>query len=164
MNNENAGRGNGDIQRHSVFMKNSSKILEFTLFTLRGTGIGETLCDFFVAKVGGEIFDEWMTNLTAVPADGPDKEQAMRELLLHGTYGPLTRNLLNAWYTGTWNHLDPDWCKAHLPAGQSDADRVISARAYQEALVWPLVGAHPPGAKQQGWAAWSSPPSAPPLR
>ncbi|MBN3790608.1 hypothetical protein [Burkholderia sp. Ac-20353] len=167
MNNENAGQDDREMQhetqRHSAFVKNSSKILEFTQFTLRGTGIGETLCDFFVAKVGGEIFDQWMAQMTALPDTGPDKDKAVH-VLLHGPYGALTRNLLSAWYTGVWSELPAAWRAEHLPAGQPDEDSVISVRTYQEALVWPLVGAHPPGAKQQGWAAWSMPPSAPPLR
>ncbi|WP_431823370.1 hypothetical protein [Burkholderia sp. F1] len=163
MNKENADLHHEEMLRHSVFLKNSSKLLEFTQFALRGAGIGETLCDFFVARVGGEIFDDWMAQMTTVPNDGPDKEKAVHALL-HGPYGALTHNLLIAWYTGTWVKLPHAWRERYLPAGQPDEDCVISARTYQEALVWPLVGAHPPGAKQQGWAAWSVPPSAPPLR
>lgn len=58
------------------------------------------------------------------------------------TLGPLARNLIQLWYLGQWG----------FP--------VISAQAYQEGLVWKAIGAHPQGAKQQGFGTWSSPPPA----
>ena len=152
---ENADLHNGNAQRLAIFVKGSSRILELSSFALQGTGIGATLCDFFAERLGSPRFDAWCARLAALPPDGPEKAQAVEALLADDRDGPPTRNLLNAWYTGTW---------LPLPGLKDDKPQVISARAYQEALVWPLVGAHPPGAKQQGWDAWSRPPSTPPLR
>jgi hypothetical protein len=140
-------------QRLSIFLKGSSRILEFSTLTLMGTGIGATLCDFFVERLGQQRFDAWSERLAALPPDGPDKAQRVQALLADAADGPPTRNLMVAWYTGTWNALGP-----------TDKTQVISSRAYQEALVWPLIGAHPGGAKQQGWDAWSRPPAPSPLR
>ena len=139
-------------RRLSIFMKGSSKILEFSSITLLGTGIGQDLCDFFIEQIGLQRFDAWSERLAALPPDGPQKAEAVAVLLADPSDGPLTCKLMYAWYTGAWS------------AGPSDPDRVISSRAYQEALVWPLIGAHPGGAKQQGWDSWSRPPLSSPLR
>ncbi|KWE70872.1 hypothetical protein WL78_15255 [Burkholderia ubonensis] len=139
-------------RRLSVFLKGSSRILEFSSITLLGTGIGPELCDFFMKQLGQRRFDSWSERLAALPPDGPGKAQKVAALLADPEDGPLTRKLMYAWYTGTWS----------APPG--DTDRVISSRAYQEALVWPLIGAHPGAAKQQGWDSWSRPPFPSPLR
>lgn len=139
-------------QRLSVFLTGSARILEFSSITLLGTGIGPELCDFFIEQLGQPHFDAWSKRLAALPPDGPGKAQEVAVLLADPSDGPPTCKLMYAWYTGTWI------------TQPGDADRVISSRAYQEALVWPLIGAHPGGAKQQGWDSWSRPPFPSPLR
>lgn len=59
--------------------------------------------------------------------------------------GPLAKALIRLWYLGLWTSAD-------------GPERVASPRAYREALVWDAIGAHPMGAKQQGFAAWAMPP------
>ena len=154
--NDNADLHSGNAQRLSIFLKGSSRILELSPFALQGTGIGATLCDFFAERMGSTRFDAWCARLAALPPDGPEKAHAVEALLADDNDRLPTRSLLYAWYTGTWMPLVDD--------PPPEKYEVISARAYQEALVWPLVGAHPPGAKQQGWDAWSRPPATPPLR
>lgn len=155
MNSHNTDSVDKNAQRLSIFLKGSARILELSSITLLGTGIGSTLCDFFIEQLGQERFDAWSERLAALPPGGPDKAQRVEALLGDPADGPPTRNLMYAWYTGTWNAI---------PGVPNDTTRVISSRAYQEALVWPLIGAHPGGAKQQGWDAWSRPPSMSPLR
>ncbi|MFL9862290.1 hypothetical protein PQR72_42355 [Paraburkholderia madseniana] len=155
MNSHNTGSVDKNAQRLSIFLKGSSRILEFSSITLLGTGIGSTLCDFFIERLGQERFDAWSERLAALPPSGPEKAQKVTALLADLTDGPPTRNLIYAWYTGTWTAI---------PGVLNDTTQVISSRAYQEALVWPLIGAHPGGAKQQGWDSWSRPPSTSPLR
>lgn len=140
------------------FVVGCVNVLEFPAATLRGTGIAQVLHDFLLHLLGRQRFDDWIARLVEIPQAPPAKEAEMRRLLADPLYGPLTRGLMTAWYTGSWHRLPDKWHAAYGTCG-TDADQVISSQAYQEALVWPLVGAHPPGAKQQGWAAWSRPPA-----
>jgi hypothetical protein len=59
--------------------------------------------------------------------------------------GPIAKNIIRLWYTGTWRK-DP-----------SDAlsSKVASAQSYQQGLVWKAAHSHPPGAKQPGFGSWS---------
>lgn len=71
---------------------------------------------------------------------------AMAALLAGGDdAGPLAKALIRLWYLGLWT-------------GADGRERVASPRAYREALVWDAIGAHPMGAKQQGFGAWAMPP------
>lgn len=68
--------------------------------------------------------------------------------------GPLARALIQLWYLGQWVPLPAEWRRA-WGASRFDVARVISTRAYKEGLVWDAIGAHPMGAKQQGFGAWA---------
>lgn len=56
------------------------------------------------------------------------------------TLGPMTRNVIIAWYTGA---LGAD---------------VVSAEHYGAALVWPAISADPPGLPGRYYGAWAHPP------
>lgn len=71
--------------------------------------------------------------------------------------GPVARNLIVAWYCGTWTALPDGWREAY-GTSPLDTDRVLSAEAYQAGLQWVAAGAHPAGALQQGYGAWSAEP------
>jgi len=74
--------------------------------------------------------------------------------------GPVARNLIVVWYCGTWTALPDGWRQAY-GTSPLDTDRVLSAEAYQAGLQWVAAGAHPAGALQQGYGAWSAEPEAP---
>jgi hypothetical protein len=77
------------------------------------------------------------------------REEAGTDLvaaLLEGRETPLDAAVVELWYLGLWRGL------------MGTENRVVSARAYREGLVWDAIGAHPMGAKQQGFAAWAAPP------
>jgi hypothetical protein len=71
--------------------------------------------------------------------------------------GPVARNVIVAWYCGTWAALPDGWREAY-GTSPLDTDRVLSAEAYQAGLQWVAAGAHPAGALQQGYGAWSAAP------
>lgn len=71
--------------------------------------------------------------------------------------GPVARNVILLWYCGTWHALSDAWHAAY-GAPPHDATGVVSAQAYQGGLQWAAAGAHPAGARQQGFGAWSAPP------
>jgi hypothetical protein len=71
--------------------------------------------------------------------------------------GPVARNVILLWYCGTWTALSDAWHAAY-GASPLDATRVVSAQAYQGGLQWVAAGAHPAGAREQGFGAWAMPP------
>jgi hypothetical protein len=68
-------------------------------------------------------------------------------------FGGLAQNIVLMWYFGEW-----------YPAVQAEEAkslqnaRNISPNAYVQGLVWAVVKAHPPGAKQPGYGSWAMPP------
>jgi len=65
---------------------------------------------------------------------------------LSGDESPLDAPVIELWYLGVWRGL------------MGTENRVISARAYREALVWRAIGFHPRGAKPSGYGSWAQPP------
>jgi hypothetical protein len=72
--------------------------------------------------------------------------------------GPVARAIVVLWYCGTWTELPEAW-RARNGAVPEDTTGVISGATYQAGLQWTVVGAHPAGARQQGFGAWSTLPA-----
>lgn len=143
-----------------IFVRASANILEFSVFTLQGTGVAKTLQTFISDMYGLTLYEPWILRLYKLPTDPSAKRAEVEALLADPCYGPMTQNLLMTWYTGSWYPLPQSW-HANYQTAQADVEQVISAQTYQEGLMWPVFGAHPQGAKQQGWDAWSRPPQLP---
>lgn len=103
-------------------------------------------------------------DLAARP-DGPARDEQVRaSILADPDLGPLARSLIQLWYLGQWMPTPPDWV-ARNGARREDVAHILSPRAYREGLVWDAIGAHPLGAKPQGFGAWAQePPAAGPER
>jgi hypothetical protein len=80
------------------------------------------------------------------------------EILQDATWGPVARRVMILWYCGSWTALPDAWHAIH-GASPADTDHVVSAEAYQAGLQWVTVGAHPAGARQQGFGAWAQAPA-----
>lgn len=93
-----------------------------------------------------------------VPLDDDRLEANVASVILDDArLGPVARNIILLWYCGTWTALSDAWHAAY-GASPLDATRVVSAQAYQGGLQWVAAGAHPAGAREQGFGAWSMPP------
>jgi hypothetical protein len=80
-------------------------------------------------------------------------------VMSHAAYGPLARNLIRMWYTGSWVALtDNYWALGTLRDNQT---RVLTTQTYIEGLMWKAIGAHPMAAKQMGFGSWALPPGSP---
>ena len=55
-------------------------------------------------------------------------------------YNGLAKNIITMWYMGNWMNT------------------VISPQSYVQGLIWGVAETHPPGAKQPGYASWSTAP------
>ncbi|MBV8842250.1 MAG: hypothetical protein JO307_05505 [Bryobacterales bacterium] len=69
----------------------------------------------------------------------------------------MAKSIIQMWYLGQWTQTPLAW-REEFGTNPSDFNRVISAAAYTEGLVWRAAGTHPQGAKQPGYGTWSAPP------
>jgi len=144
------------------FVAISAVLTGYDRAELHGTGCVDDYWHQFNQVVPGRIRREFV-------ADGPKLEAAMakdpadaersvrRDYLSNERFGPLARSLIQLWYLGQWVPLPQEWRRAY-GSSQHDVSRIVSTRAYKEGLVWEAIGAHPMGAKPQGFGAWASEP------
>jgi hypothetical protein len=143
--------------RAARFLDLSVLLTGFGRLQLLGTGMadGHLRALDLVLPVG--TVEELLAAYERLPA-GAEREAAVTSTLLEDPkLGPVARNLIRMWYCGTWTSLPDDW-RAAYGTSPLDTDRVLSAEAFQAALQWVVAGAHPPGARQQGFGSWAEPP------
>ncbi|SDT41856.1 hypothetical protein SAMN04488543_4272 [Friedmanniella luteola] len=143
--------------RHQVFVDMSAALTGFPPVQLRGTGMAAA----YLAELDAILTPAFVDALLAAfprPADGADALEpgAVDSLLDHPAWGPPARAITLMWYRGTWTQL-PDAWRAEHGAAPRDTDHVVSSAAYQAGLQWVAAGAHPIGARQQGFGSWSFP-------
>jgi hypothetical protein len=101
----------------------------FDEIELIGTGMAEEYLRTIQEDLPVGVVDD----LLGGPAD-------VEAVLADSTLGPVARDLIVLWYCGSWR------------------GEVLSPDAYVAGLQWVAAGAHPIGAKQQGFGAWALPP------
>lgn len=148
------------------FIDLSAALTGYDGASLWATGCAPAYFSQVAAVAGAGLLARLMDEAEAVAAllqrDGPDCEAAAglirRDILADPDLGPLARSLIQLWYLGQWTPMPPDWV-ARNGARREDTARILSARAYREGLVWDAIGAHPMGAKPQGFGAWATEPA-----
>ena len=156
-----------DGSRLDAFLSLSSTLTAFEVFRLRGTGQAEAYFDTVTSVVGEQVVDElllaWAGVREAAPEGGAELARALRrDGLSDPKLGPIARNVIKLWYVGIWHELPHAWRDAY-GAQPRDVTFTVSAAAYVDALLWPAVGANPPGAKAPGYGSWVGPPVIPPI-
>lgn len=130
-------------RRIHAFILASSALTGFSPFELYGTGQAEAYFGFVSELSAFESFTSVMSRL---PEGGAAQEAFLRrEVMDVEGLGQFARSLIKLWYLGQWD-------------GQQGQVQILSAASYREGLVWQAIGAHPQGAKQQGYGAWAMPP------
>jgi hypothetical protein len=147
------------------FLELSSTLTGFTEFQLTGTGQAEAFLATAREVVGGGPVDELLRRYDRISGDaGGDVERLHRSLradiLSDELLGPIARNLIKLWFVGTWYQLPTAWRDA-FGTSERDVTFVVSPASYTEGLLWPALGANPPGAKGPGYATWADPPRIP---
>jgi hypothetical protein len=132
--------------RSERFLGLSVRLTGFGRVTLLGTGVAAEYLDAMDAVLPAGTLDELLAAGERTDGDA--------ELLDDPKLGPVARNLILLWYCGTWTALPEDW-RAVYGTSPLDTTRVESAEAYQAGLQWLAAGAHPAGARQQGFGAWA---------
>ncbi|MBV9314836.1 MAG: hypothetical protein JO100_14165 [Pseudonocardia sp.] len=138
-------------RREDVFISLSAGLTGYSPVRLIGTG----MCDQYLAELGKVLsdgmVDEFLSAYARPPADGGC---SVLKVLRDARWGPVARRVMILWYCGTWTALPESWHAVH-GASSADTDHVVSAEAYQAGLQWVAAGAHPAGARQQGFGAWA---------
>jgi hypothetical protein len=135
------------MERLERFLGLSVLLTGFSRTELLGTGMADDYLYTLETTLPVGVCDLLLSDWDAQPID---------QLLNDPKLGPVARNLIMMWYCGTWTALPDAWRSAY-GASPLDVSRVVSAEAYQAGLQWIAIGAHAPGSRQQGFAAWSMP-------
>ena len=162
-------------RRLERFLAFSSDVTAYSVFELRGTGLAETYLATIEEVVGRQLLDSMLDTYDAavaaadsggaasIPGGTPPAVLAdllRRDLFSDLRLGPVARNVVKMWYVGVWYELSPSWTDAY-GAQQRNIAFTVSAAAYPEGLLWPSIGANPPGAKAPGYGSWAQPPRIP---
>jgi hypothetical protein len=151
--------------RLARFVSFSADVTGFTAFELRGTGQATEYLAAVIAVIG-ELFVGELLHAHARVVDEAGGDAALLEDLLRRDIfsdeklGPIARSVVKLWYVGIWYALPRTWCEA-FGAREKNTTFMVSATAYTEGLLWPAIGANPPGAKAPGYASWAQPPQIP---
>ncbi|MGZ4519860.1 MAG: hypothetical protein ACXVXP_10020 [Mycobacteriaceae bacterium] len=147
----------------NAFLSLSATLTGYTQFRLLGTGQADMYLEATRSAVGDDILDQLLTTFANVHkqagGDGDALDRGLRATVLSDDkLGPVARNVIKMWFVGTWYELPQEWRDLYSER-QPVSTRVVSAASYTEGLLWPTIGANPPGAKAQGFASWVGPPA-----
>ncbi len=142
------------------FLSLSVALTGFSAHELLGTGQADLYLDTACEMAGADRVAAMLDAFTACGINDGDAtmDRHLRLCVLsHSCHGPLARNLIKLWYVGTWHCLPRDWHEAY-GGNPADHDHIPSPTSYTEGLLWPAIGANPPGAKPFGYGMWANPP------
>lgn len=147
---------------HEAFLALSSTLTGYSRFRLLGTGQADPYLATTRDAVGDDVLTDLLNTFTKVQLDAGGDEKALdnglrARILSDRLLGPVARNVIKMWFVGTWYQLPQTWRDVHATRGH-DSTHVVSPASYTEGLLWPTIGANPPGAKAQGFGSWSAPP------
>jgi hypothetical protein len=141
-------------ERADVFLGLSALLTGFDHVQLLGSGMTDSYLQTLEDVLPEDVLTDLLRAYEALPADDGREAAVVRYILRSARLGPVAQNLMILWYCGTWTALPDDWRAAH-GSSPLDIDRVISPEAYVAGLQWVAAGAHPIGARQQGFGAWA---------
>ena len=150
-----------DVQ--AAFLGLSATLTGYSRFRLLGTGQTDLYLTTTRAAVGDDVLDQLLTTFAEVHRDAAGDQDALdrglrTQVLSDDRLGPVARNLIKMWFVGTWYELPQEW-RDRYAAREPVVTHVVSPASYTEGLLWPTIGANPPGAKGQGFGSWVGPPS-----
>lgn len=142
--------------RPQSLVKLSAALTGFSPVLLHGTGMTQAYLHKISSIVPAPLLDRlFETFEKASESSAPD---SLAGILDDPDLGPVARAIAVLWYCGSWTQLPDSW-RARNGAAPGDVTGVVSVAAYQAGLQWTVVGAHPAGARQQGFGAWSTEPA-----
>jgi hypothetical protein len=145
-------------ERSGQFLQLSAGLTGFGRVQLLGTGMADEYLRTLEELLPAGVLDELLAAYDRAE-DGGGEAAVASEILSDPKFGPIARNVILLWYCGTWTELPEAWRSAY-GTSPLDTNRVVSAAAYQGGLQWVVAGAHPIGARPQGYGAWAVAPEA----
>ncbi|MBS0181597.1 MAG: hypothetical protein JSS39_04295 [Nitrospira sp.] len=149
-------------RRLETFVAFSAEVTAFTPTEVWGTGLTQRYLDTVDGVVGTAMTDALLNAFDRITTQSAGERTAKLRQTVFGCeqLGPVARAVVKLWYIGTWYALPAAWQERFGPAAQ-DGTFVPTPDAYVEGLLWSAIGAHPPGAKAQGFGSWQFPPGIP---
>jgi hypothetical protein len=141
------------VERLGLFVQTSACLTGFSRTELFGTGVASE----YLSAVDAAAPSAMVAELLTVLGDTEVADDVVARCLASPDLGPVARNVIVLWYTGSWQQLPEDWRRTYGRFA-GDETRVVSAAAYLAGLQWKVVGAHAPGGDMQGFGSWATPP------
>jgi len=143
------------------FLGLSAELTGFSVFDLRGTGEADAYLDTADAAAGTAVIDALIAAHSVLSGTGAERSAKLRRTILGDpVLGPVARNIIKMWFSGTWYRLPEAWVAACGPV-EKNVSFTVRASSYPEGLLWKTIGANPPGAKAPGYGSWAEPPRIP---
>ncbi len=132
---------NVDDYYYDVFIAISESLTGFSVNELQATGLAETYYRHILTHIEAATFIEFL-NISKNILDSSHSRDQLRntisaEIFSNPATRDIARSVITLWYMGTWEGA------------------YINDMSYKEGLVWNVMHAHPPGAKQPGFKSWS---------
>lgn len=132
---------NVDDYYYDVFMSISESLTGFPVNELQSTGLAEIYYKHILGQIEIATFLEFLNLSKSVLENSSDQAQLRKaiqsEIMEDIGIQQIANNIITLWYLGTWEGA------------------YVNDLSYKESLVWNVMHAHPPGAKQPGFKSWS---------
>ncbi|SEP29668.1 hypothetical protein SAMN05216228_10739 [Rhizobium tibeticum] len=139
-------------ERLASFVALSILLTGFDAVRLHGTGMAEKYLSLLDQIVTVSTVNDLLNSTLRAPASGEGERLAA--IFEDPRLEPIARNVIILWYCGTWQQLPEAW-RVAFGTSRFDETHLVSGAAYQSGLQWVAAGAHPAGAKPQGFGAWA---------
>jgi hypothetical protein len=132
---------NVDDYYYDVFMAISESLTGFSVNELQATGLAGTYYRYILTHIEAASFIGFLNTSKNILENSYSRDQLKNAITAEIFSDPATegiaRSVITLWYMGTWEGA------------------YINGLSYKEGLVWTVMHAHPPGAKQPGFKSWS---------
>jgi hypothetical protein len=129
----------------NTFLDISVFLTGFNKMELLGTGMLETYFNVVMNMNNVALVESFLAESEKILAKNQGNVEKINNEILHklmpdSLYNGLAKNIITMWYMGNWMNT------------------VINPQSYVQGLIWGVAETHPPGAKQPGYASWSTAP------
>lgn len=135
---------NVDDYYYDVFMAISESLTGFSVNELQSTGLAEIYYKYILNQIETATFIEFLNISKNVLENSVSQDQLKiaitAEIIANPATQEIAQSVITLWYMGTWEGA------------------YVNDSSYKEGLVWTVMHAHPPGAKQPGFKSWETKP------
>ena len=138
-------------EHFDTFLAISAWLTGYEPVELQGTGMVQTYYSTLRENITAIDLDAFFAESDFILAKAQTDVDAAKvrtasHLMQNSSFNSLGKQIILMWYIGQW-FADP--------SGDPNNSVQINAQSYVEALMWPTVDTHPPGAKEPGFGSWA---------